>query len=222
MLILGFFIFFIGVLPYYVVGKTDVSEWQDRFQILVPLGAAIVLYSVVMLFLREKIGILVLSMVIGLSIYNNNIVLGTFLIDGIKQDAIMLSLGTMPQVKKATDGVIMFEDTAPHDNAMIRRYRFYEWNSMLVKVFSEQTRFGIGTFDKSHIGGWLKIKSNPSYNFSDYNGGDNISGIVTIKRIGPPLSTLEGLKLVVKKWTNPNNYNSVILNLYSLSWKNYK
>mgnify|MGYP006981152744 CR=1 FL=1 len=47
-------------------------------------------------------------------------------------------------------------------------------------------------------------------------------GIVTIKRTGPPLSTLEGLKLVVEKWINQKNYNIEILNFYSLSWQDYK
>lgn len=146
---IGFFTFFLGVAPYLAVGKVPSSAnlegWDSRHQLLVPLGAALMVYGVVMLLLtliraRPWVPAAVFSVLIGLFIASGIRTNAAYQLDWYKQQALMNHMRTSRAFRSGN--AFLFVDEAAKYNADKRAVLPYEFNGMMQEVFGDASRFG--------------------------------------------------------------------------------
>lgn len=146
---IGFATFFVGVAPYLAVGKlpssANLDGWDSRHQLLVPLGAALMVYGLVMLVLtlvraRPWVLTAVFSVIIGVFIASAVRTCVMYQVDWYKQLALISHMRTTPEFRKGN--TFLFVDKATKYNADHRLVLSYEFNGMMQEVFGDATRFG--------------------------------------------------------------------------------
>ncbi len=209
---IGCILFIVAIFPYYAVGKTGIGEWQSRFQVLIPLGASIVLlYGIKIVFNKNIIYFISSSCIVLFALFHLNN-LKDFQIDSFKQDAIMLQMKSINEVKNTQDEIILFNDKALDYNALGRSYRFYEWNGMMKKVYGDQVRFGMTENLYKHAKSWLKYTQYQNYNFYDYKGdGQKIAGTIHVKKTTHLFTFKAMVKLFYLKVFNHKQYETTII-----------
>lgn len=149
MAVFGFAAFFVGAAPYLAVGKlpssANVEGWDSRHQLLIPLGAALMVYGLVMVVLvllrsRPWVSTAVFSILIGLFIASSVSTCVSYQVDWYKQLALISHMKTTPEFRAGN--VFLFVDKATKYNADNRSVLPYEFNGMMEEVFGDASRFG--------------------------------------------------------------------------------
>jgi hypothetical protein len=131
--------------PYWVLGLVPrSSDWDSRHQLLMPLGAAMLLTSSLCV-LHRKVAhwIAVAVAAASISICANSYF--ALYRDWNKQLEIITLLGESSAVRAAD--IVIFHDNATELNALRRKYRFYEWNGLMSAAFNDEKRLGLSPAD---------------------------------------------------------------------------
>lgn len=144
----GMTTFAIGVYPYVAVGKIpQLLGWDSRHQLLVPIGAAMLLYALValasrLLGLQSRATLLILCVLMGAFILADVQASASYQADWYKQVSLMQRMEQSEAMQANTH--FIFTDATGDLNAAGRDYSAYEYNGMLRMVFGDATRFGVG------------------------------------------------------------------------------
>ena len=141
--IVGGFTLIIGLFPYWIVGLTPTfSEWSARHQLLMPLGAALVLVGLCSSSNYNRMG---LSIIIGVCLTINVANYKDLFVDWQKQRELLQLISKNAEIRKSN--LIIFDDHSKDKNAIGRTYRFYEWNGLMNQSLGTQTRVGLNKSD---------------------------------------------------------------------------
>jgi len=171
-----------GVFPYTAVGKLPQSVgWESRHQMLVPLGAALLLIGLIRLVRRalrfgfavELVVVCALLSAYALADVKTSL---AYQRDWYKQVSLMRHMESSSDMRRG--GHFVFTDEAASLNAVPRTYRAYEYNGMMRRVFGDATRFGV---DMSEIGSYdpIAMKKHHQYNSWEYEP-DSARYLVTV------------------------------------------
>ncbi len=139
LVVAGVLVFITGGFCYWIVGCVpSFTEWDSRHQLLLPLGAAVVIVGA-LAYVKGNLGIL--SILVGLSLAFNISTYKDFFIDWEKQQQLIRLFSTNPEIKNAR--LVIIDDRTESMNAIGRRCRFYEWNGIFKVAFGDEKRFGI-------------------------------------------------------------------------------
>lgn len=150
MMLVGIIAFVLAVYPYLAVGKFPQSggsePFDSRHQVLVPLGAALFCYAVVMLLARlpiagRALALGAFSVLLGVSIVSDLGMSVAYQADWYKQTAIMQEMGRNRALFDSANAFVFRDDTINY-NAYGRRYQEYEYAGMMDVVFGGPTRIG--------------------------------------------------------------------------------
>lgn len=222
-ILIGFLILLIAIFPYLLVGRMPFYEGVDnRHQLLVPLGASLLLYYLVSLIcrlLQLKILIknIVFSLLIAAFIVNNFFTYLEFQQDWFKQ------LSFIENVKKnetiRINRTFYFVDNTMKYNAINRDNRFYEYNGKMKLAFGDETRFGVERgfgpeiFNSKKEA--LKFKKYKQFNMSSYNPSGDIYDVY-IEYGTYKLNTISTIKLLYWHYTNKKKFEKHIPDIISL------
>jgi hypothetical protein len=146
LLLLGVFIFYLGIIPYAVVGKFPANfpfqlDWGSRHQLLVPLGAAFMLVYTTKILVNSQIAVRLALLVFTIAFISANIYnYAAFQRDWYKQVSLMENFRLLPIM--GTDTSFLIDDGTLHLNANRRSYRFYEYSGLFKMAFGDEKRFG--------------------------------------------------------------------------------
>lgn len=139
--LLGFCLTFISIYPYMVVNTSpSFFDWDSRHMLLLSLGVALCLLSFYSIFNKKIKFIFFLSIIVLFTTINTNIYY-CYIIDGIKQDAILLNIKQNKEIKKYNT-FIVYDELKEYNN-LNRTYRFYEYAGMLDFIYGNQNKFAI-------------------------------------------------------------------------------
>ena len=183
-LVVGVAAFVAAVFPYLIVGHVPIFDgWVSRHQLLMPLGTALLLVWLLMRIPFEiRRGALILlvasSLALNLQIYF------AFYQDWGKQQELVSLFSQNEQIRAAR--LVVFDDRT--ENALKRRYRFYEWNGLMKLAYGDETRFGLARQDLD-----LYLREGSERYFTDsYSAKDHVresnpkEAIVKIERTSSP------------------------------------
>lgn len=139
LIVLGVIIFALGAIPYIAVGKIPVSEdWSSRFQLLLPLGFAMVLYYGLGFLFKIKVYEYILTYFI-LAFCCTHIAEQTrYNIDWFYQQSIIENYRGNKDIKNYT--TFFLENRIQNKFAKNRLLRFYEINGMSKMAFGDDKR----------------------------------------------------------------------------------
>jgi hypothetical protein len=151
-IIFGFLCFFLALFPYLVTGNIPLNQdWLPRHQLLVPLGAVLMIfYSIQLLFSFIKINnikIIVVSIIISLFIFANCNNYMEYYKDWFKQLALIENFKMNSKIKNGETFILI--DNAYILNAKQRSFRYYEYMGLLQYVFPHSKRKYVFSFDDS-------------------------------------------------------------------------
>lgn len=168
--IAGFVALGLGVFAYLAVGlEPTIWDWASRHQLLVPIGAGLIVAAVMRGSQAGRAGPVVcvaVGLLIGISAVANARTLVMYQVDWFKQVALVEAARSMPAMQGARH--IRVVDTATQFNALDRRYRFYEYNALFEAALGDQRRLAS---DATHEPGPADIGrfiSRPAYRMGGY------------------------------------------------------
>lgn len=190
----GFVLFMVAVFPYLAVGKMPQAiGWESRHQLLVPFGAALIIYGVTILVgraVRMKTGAVTLAVCVLLGVFIASDIRTSLVYQGdwYKQVALMEWMKTDAVFESGR--FFVFADQAADINApvgVIARYApdgtrepvdsahravaFYEYNGMMRHVFGDATRLGIGEDSLRILARLDRYQPFEQYNFWQHERG---------------------------------------------------
>jgi len=142
--IVGIGVFVLAVAPYVLVGHVPaLADWNSRHQLLVPLGASLVLfYGIELLMLKwGKLKLFVYSLFIALFVNMNIHDCLEYQKDWYKQVALREAFKESRIIRDNT--MFIFVDNATGMNADDRIYREYEYTGIMAQSVKEKKRLGI-------------------------------------------------------------------------------
>lgn len=213
--LLGIFLSYLAMYPYMVIRLSpSFFDWDNRHMLLLPLGISICLYSIFALCRTRKylgisffISILAFCCTANIEIYYN------FIVDGIKQDAILQKM-KYSDIIRDNNEFLIYDETKDYD-ALKRTYRFYEYGGMLDKIYGNQNKYAVGYDRKipSHI---LKGYLSASLKLKNYTPrGEYIK--IRIERGQANLTPLMVSELLLLKLFDKNRYSNDLMKVVSLS-----
>ena len=149
----GIFALSIGAFPYMVGGHLvdisdwliafipNFSDWHSRHQLLLPIGAALIIGGSLNIDSDEPLSwnsAPTLTLIIAFCVLLNITFAQEYFLDGKKQEAVMAEMKKNNDLKNSYS--ILIDDTAVRFNARGRLIRSYEWESMLWKVFGDDSK----------------------------------------------------------------------------------
>ncbi|SHM60767.1 hypothetical protein [Gracilibacillus kekensis] len=171
-IVLGVVVFIAGTYAYLAVGKMPMlNDWNSRQQILVPLGASLILYYFLSLIfdifhLQSKVRVCIFSVLVSMFIVTNIGVYYDFEKGWLKQKSLMEHFGDAEIFEENT--TFIFDDQILYLNANNRIYRFYEYTGMFKKVFGETRRLGQSKAIKIDMYRMNKLKHFLYFNINNY------------------------------------------------------
>ena len=169
----GFAVFILAVFPYLAVGKVpQANYWDSRHQLLVPFGAALLLYAAVALLVRAlrlepRVAALALCVLLsGFAVGDLQMSLD-YQGDWYKQVSLLRRMAESEDLQAASMAV--FLDRAPWP----RGYSFYEYNGMMHRAFGDATRLGIADYHLHLLRDIKALRSFEQYNFWQYRETPN-------------------------------------------------
>lgn len=185
LMILGILIFVFGSMPYIAVGKIPSSEdWSSRFQLLLPLGFAIVFYyGLGFLFKIKVFGYILIYFILAFC-YTHIIEQIRYNIDWFYQQSIVENYKGNKDIKNHTTFIL--ENRIQNKFAQNRLLRFYEINGMSKMAFGDDRRLfaynqnqlelyskNYRDFDEFNFSSWIQedvvavyLKSNENFEAS--------------------------------------------------------
>ncbi|MEA2836585.1 MAG: hypothetical protein QOD89_1135 [Bradyrhizobium sp.] len=179
----GLAAFVIGVYPYCAVDKIPYSkEWYSRYQLLVPFGAATLLFGLIELlsFGKRYVVLTATAYFILTFAWADLRMLHDYRLDWKKQLAIIEGLKALEPARAARGGALLFVDDAADLNASERFFRFYELSGFLRRAYGDQTRFGTLVSDCQRRNDYKQFKGE-GYSIDGYEGGA-VAGVIRIDR----------------------------------------
>lgn len=183
-LLAGTFLIVLAIYPYVVVDRPPpFVEWQTRYELLMPLGVALVVLAVYRA-VAATMG-RGMAQLTGLAVLSSSIVLSisicmSYFVDWDKQQSLVEGFRATPALANAS--TVVFQDETRGLNIFGRMYRFYEWNGLMKRAFGTETRFGVNDTPKETrrllAGGYRRHER---YAARDYAG----DGTVTHVTISP-------------------------------------
>ncbi len=143
----GLILFAVGVFPYLAVGKLPQGAgWESRHQLLVPFGAAVLVYAGIVLAarvlrLRPTVTLLALCLVAGLFVAGDLRTSLEYQVDWYKQVSLMQRMAESAEMERGRH--FIFTDRAADLNAAKPEYAAYEYNGMMRMALGDATRFGV-------------------------------------------------------------------------------
>lgn len=196
---LGLSALFLAVFPYWILNHIPIfGNWDSRHQLLMPLGAALFLYSFVCYF-NIQIKNLLISLLIGGSLSWNIYAYKQLFTDWQKQAATVEFFKKSSEIKNAS--VLFIEDKAVHFNAFHRAYNFYEWTGLLEMAFDDEARLALplGELDNFKTG---KLFDTMSYSYKSGEAEDNLHKPILFLLIEPVMPMSKKDKLLNKFYPN--------------------
>jgi hypothetical protein len=139
--LVGILSFFLGALPYWILGLVPTfNEWASRHQLLLPLGTALVI-STVLLPCPKHLKLAAISALVSACLTLGIVNYYDFAVDWNKQKTLVKLFSENEDIRRAD--VVLMNDLTPGLNAIKREYRFYEWNGLLENAFGDQSRFAL-------------------------------------------------------------------------------
>ncbi|WP_164699294.1 hypothetical protein [Aliarcobacter skirrowii] len=165
LLFLGVIIFIFGSMPYIAVGKIPTSEdWNSRFQLLLPLGFAIIYYFIINQILKEVyVKYLLFFSIIAFGIFHIKQQVN-YNIDWYYQESICQNMKSNEIIKNNT--TFIFNDNINNNLTNKREIRFYEINGISKKAFGNTNRLFVSKIED--INKYAIYKVYKHYNFSDW------------------------------------------------------
>lgn len=173
---LGALAFCLAVFPYIVVGKMPIAtDWDSRHQILVPLGASLILYyglhlAFRLVRLRARPLRAVLCMFAVAFIARNVVIDIAYQKDWFKQMAIVENIRKHPAFQ--THMTYLVEDHTLAWNTLERTYRFYEYTGLLKLALGDERHCALDEGELKMFKGVYRIlKRNAMlarFNIKDY------------------------------------------------------
>lgn len=213
LLFLGVVLLFLAAYPYVVVGKVpSLVDWESRHQLLFPFGSALVIFSVVNIFIKKNIRAFVFTLLIFSAVVRDSKDMLDYHLDSLKQDAIIHQLSRLDELKNTDGNIVLFDDLAHSYNAMNRSYRFYEFNGWMKRAFNDQTRLGEYVGRASAANKLIQYSPYREYNFHQFDKANaSVAGKVTIQAV--TMHADDGyvfrIGLVFKKLFFMDSYNEI-------------
>ena len=165
--ILGALFYLLAVFPYAVVDKPPrLTGWESRHQILIPLGLAFILYSIISIFskLHKNVPALMFLFLITIFTIQNMYNGYRYMKDWYYQVALEENFKKSKLIQEHTTFIARV--TLNNVLANGRHISFYEQNGRMRKVFGNDKRLMVE--QKKDIGSYKKYKSYKQYNFSSW------------------------------------------------------
>lgn len=223
LLLLGILAFALAVFPYVVVGKLPTTaDWDSRHQILVPLGASLIVYYGGRLACRTlKLGKPVtryLFSLIAVAFIARNVEVGvSYQEDWFKQMAMVENIRKQPTLRAHT--TFVFEDHVEKWNALDRKYRFYEYTGLLKYALGDERHCGFPNSEAKLVKRLFPVLKKrgmlPRYNLTDYSLVAPRERVIILEgELKLDLITLS--KLMVLEHLFPDDFRRVVAGLISL------
>ena len=210
---LGLYSLVLSIIPYVIIGEVPTfSEWTSRHQILMPFGASLLIVSFISVIKNTQFRVFIVASVVSFSLSYGVEAYYKFYVDWRKQESIINLLNNDLIIKNYN--LIIINDKSTEFNAINRKYRFYEWNSIFSLAYQDQRFFVIspsdiidylnGDFDKYFI---------EAYKASRHHRKNNTSALYIEIQMTPGFMNIYGFgeyKLILKPIDYPNvlNYNN--------------
>ncbi len=147
---IGGILVFLALFPYAVVGRIPHSaDWDNRHQLLVPLGAALLLVFGLRLFLRRQFQTMALSLLLACFLIANLHTWVAFQRDWYKQLSLVANFRTTPLVKEGR--YLLVRDLTRALDANGREYRFYEYAGLLHLALGDEDRLAQEMSSVEHV-----------------------------------------------------------------------
>lgn len=225
MLLIGVLLFYFGAYPYVVVGKYPVLfDWSSRHQFLFPFGAALVVFSVVIIAVKESTQLIVFAILIICSVSRDTKDMLNYHVDSLKQNSIIYQLNELTEWKNSHNKVVLFDDLAHPINVMDRPYRFYEFNGCIKQAFGDQSRLGLYVRGSSRAEVLMQYVPYRDFNYHQFDRENlNIVRKVTIQTTDIDFDNkyTDKVKLVLSKLFYPATYDTFRNNFISLSFDEF-
>jgi len=224
--VLGFMLFFLGVFPYQAVGKMpNLNDWESRFQLLLPLGFAFILYYGVKItsnllnfkqIIKHFVYIVLLASFILFNVKEQYV----YNIDWMYQQSIIQNLKESKFIQKHNTFILNIE--LEGKLAKNRSLRFYELNGMSKQALSRDSKLFVK--DKSEMETAMKYQKYKEYNFINWNYSPPIQ-ITIADNPGSQFNTSSSIKKVVfllklKYWEsfNKEKFSDEIKKIITLNY----
>lgn len=176
LVLIGAFAFVLATLPYLLVGKVPQAVgadwWDSRHQVLLPLGAALLVYGAVALVARMVKGrqtlvpAVVIALLLGFAVANVRTCL-LYQADWYRQVALMQHMADSADMRDGNFFIV--RDDAHTLNAVDRRLMPYEFSGMMFTVFGDETRFAVDEAIAPSYGGQLpQFADYEQYHWRDF------------------------------------------------------
>ena len=227
LIFIGVCVFLIGMFPYLAVGNIpNYSDWNSRNQLLLPLGASIILFFAISFFSKKMslskrtVQVIFSLLIAGFIIINA----GSYLDyqgDSFKQESLLIHFNESGIMRSYS--TFLFNDTTTQLNGNERSYRFYDYTSMMKYVFKNDTRFGVRLDEfqgkmKKNISYYKDYKS---WNFGNYSFQDRQYYIIIIQQGPTSLNRMSTLLLMYEQYMCPEKFLSDANNITLLSYEIY-
>ena len=141
----GLFLTVLAIYPYVAVDKgPPFIEWETRNELLMPLGIAFIVLAICrtlrVVWGRRMAQLFAIAVLAG-SVLSSAGICSAYFVDWQKQQSLIEVFRATPTLARASS--VVFRDNTRSMNIFSRRYRFYEWNGLMLRAFGEQTRFGV-------------------------------------------------------------------------------
>lgn len=221
LLALGGAAFVAAVFPYVAVDKMPTMfNWLSRHQLLVPLGASILLYYGLRLLLT-RLGapptaqLFVFSVIIAAFVAYNAQTYVSYQTDWFKQGSLIRNFQHSWQMKRGT--TFVFEDHTLPLNAAQRTYNFYEYTGLMKYAFGNEKRFGINANDSLALPYYRRFIPQAQYSMRQYRLTAP-QYLVTVN-YGPFALSETGLvRLYVTRLLDPERYQRNVREILRLTF----
>jgi hypothetical protein len=192
--------------PYWILGLVpSFSDWQSRHQLLMPLGAAMLLTGTLTALPNQIARWMALALVAASTSISVESYLALYH-DWGKQKHIITLLRQSSKIKAAD--IVIFQDNTEDINALGRKYRFYEWNGLMSEAFGDEKRLGLSAseFQQFQTGNLPKYwKAASMYRCGEFEDGKSLEVVsatlqpVDVPHNGDSCATMrKSLKLEVR------------------------
>ena len=139
---LGFMIFLVAGLPYWLLGRVpSFNAWSSRHQLLMPLPFAILLTGILIAQKNKILSSYLLVLFVSTSMsYSTSCYIGYYT-DWQKQKQLIELFKTNKDIQD--NALFLFDDLSISKNYHSRTYLVHEWNGLLENAFHDQKRLGI-------------------------------------------------------------------------------
>ena len=138
--VIGIIALLLALIPYYTVDRPPrYMDWDSRFQLLMPLGLALLIVGVISRVQREhtKPYALIILTISGVLLWNR--CYADFYIDWLKQQSIIEGLKNNAALRDAK--ALLWVDETEEMDALHREYRMYDYNGLFNRAYGTQDHY---------------------------------------------------------------------------------